>query len=204
MTKISINLKSKIVAEHLVEYLNNIFGKVCIYGYIPDCDYLITEENMDTYNLPLDNLVILININHTNNHQHQQDKTSLLYYPFNISQLVNLVNILINRRQNVITLKHLQLIYSFNTGQIKNEVKNLSVKLTDKETLLLQSLFNVYPQAISKAELLKKIWYIENSEIETFTLESHISFLRKKLANYFPEVSIIKEPKGYRLAINDE
>lgn len=201
MTKISINLKSKVVAEYLVEYLNTIFGNICVYGYIPECDYLITEENMDTYNLSRDNLVILVNIN--NNQRNQQKQGMLLYCPFNISQLVNLVNILINRMQNIVTIKHLQLIYSFNTGQLKNDSKNISVKLTDKETLLLQSLFNAYPEEISKAELLKKIWYIENSEIETFTLESHISFLRKKLANNFSEVTIIKEPTGYRLEINN-
>lgn len=202
MAKISINLKSKIVAEHLVEHLNSIFGSVCVNGYMADCDYLITEENMDTYNLPVDNLVILTNIK--NNYQNQQGRSSLLYCPFNVSQLVNLVNILINRMQNVLTIKHVQLIYAFNTGQIKNEAKGLVLRLTDKETLLLQSLFIAYPKEISKTELLKKIWYIENSEIETFTLESHISFLRKKLANGFPEITIIKEPNGYRLEINDK
>ena len=54
------------------------------------------------------------------------------------------------------------------------------VSLRDKEYKTLIYFLNQYQQKIHKEELLKNIWKY-NTEIETFTLETHVGQLNKKL-----------------------
>ena len=66
-----------------------------------------------------------------------------------------------------------------------NQVKtNLSIDLTDKEINILQAIDNTGDYGISREDLLKNIWNIDEP-LDTHTLETHIYRLRKKIRDIF-------------------
>ena len=71
--------------------------------------------------------------------------------------------------------------------------------LTEKETMMLKKLFQIWPETISKESLLSEVWGHQNM-LATHTLETHIYRLRKKIAR-FTEAPIVETTQGgYRLA----
>lgn len=78
--------------------------------------------------------------------------------------------------------KNLQLfLQSKSLNQIKT---NLSIDLTDKEIQLLQAVNGAGEAGISREDLLKKVWDIDEN-LDTHTLETHIYRLRKKIRDIF-------------------
>ena len=74
-----------------------------------------------------------------------------------------------------------------------------SIRLTNKEGLILQFLQAKKGQVVSRADLLKHVWGY-NSSINTHTLETHIYRLRKKIEKVADSKSIITtEVAGYSL-----
>ncbi len=74
--------------------------------------------------------------------------------------------------------------------------------LTEKETMMVKKLFQVWPETISKEGLLSEVWGYQNM-LATHTLETHIYRLRKKIAR-FTESSLVETTQsGYKL-VNDE
>ena len=70
--------------------------------------------------------------------------------------------------------------------------------LTEKETMMLKKLFQIWPETISKEGLLSEVWGYQNM-LATHTLETHIYRLRKKIAR-FTEVPLVETTQGgYRL-----
>ena len=70
--------------------------------------------------------------------------------------------------------------------------------LTEKETMMLKKLFQIWPETISKEGLLSEVWGYQNM-LATHTLETHIYRLRKKIAR-FTEAQLIETTQGgYRL-----
>ena len=73
-----------------------------------------------------------------------------------------------------------------------------AIFLTEKETLMLKKLFQIWPETISKEGLLSEVWGYQNM-LATHTLETHIYRLRKKIAR-FTEAPIVETTQGgYRL-----
>jgi len=70
--------------------------------------------------------------------------------------------------------------------------------LTEKETMMLKKLFQIWPETISKESLLSEVWGYQNM-LATHTLETHIYRLRKKIAR-FTEAPLVETTQGgYRL-----
>jgi len=72
------------------------------------------------------------------------------------------------------------------------------ILLTEKETMMLKKLFQIWPETISKEGLLSEVWGHQNM-LATHTLETHIYRLRKKIAR-FTEAPLVETTQGgYRL-----
>ncbi len=69
---------------------------------------------------------------------------------------------------------------SFNPLSGEVESGGHSVRLTLKESQLLELLLRNKKQVITKEQILDKVWGLD-SEVETNTIEVHLSYLRKKL-----------------------
>lgn len=75
-----------------------------------------------------------------------------------------------------------------------------TIKLTEKEVIILKYLYNRAPETISKEELLKNVWGY-SAEMTTHTIETHIYRLRQKVEQNGGSQIIITENSGYRLNI---
>ena len=74
--------------------------------------------------------------------------------------------------------------------------------LTEKETMILKKLFQVWPEVISRESLLSEVWGYQNM-LATHTLETHIYRLRKKIARLTEATLVETKQGGYRL-VKDE
>lgn len=75
-----------------------------------------------------------------------------------------------------------------------------TVKLTEKEVVILKYLHSRSPKTISKEELLQNVWGY-SAEMTTHTIETHIYRLRQKVEQNGGSQIIITENNGYRLNI---
>lgn len=75
-----------------------------------------------------------------------------------------------------------------------------TIKLTEKEVVILKYLYSRSPQTISKEELLQNVWGY-SAEMTTHTIETHIYRLRQKVEQNGGSQIIITENNGYRLNI---
>lgn len=75
--------------------------------------------------------------------------------------------------------------------------------LTEKETMMLKKLFQIWPEAISKEGLLSEVWGYQNM-LATHTLETHVYRLRKKIAHLTKAPLVETTQGGYRLAKDED
>ena len=76
----------------------------------------------------------------------------------------------------------------------------VKIKLTEKETKILQFLLRRRGNVVSRGELLEFVWgYSKN--VNTHTVETHIYRLRKKLKSTKISKMILTENNGYRIPI---
>ena len=81
-----------------------------------------------------------------------------------------------------------------------DEVGGARVRLTDKETAILQYLHRAGAKVVGRDELLGEVWGY-NAGVDTHTLETHVYRLRQKIeADPANARILITEPGGYRLA----
>ena len=82
---------------------------------------------------------------------------------------------------------------------VEHKVTEVSVRLTEKEKLILETLYHAKTKSVSRDSLLKCVWGYQVS-ISTHTLETHIYRLRKKLHRAGEIESIlVTTPNGYKL-----
>ena len=75
-----------------------------------------------------------------------------------------------------------------------------TVRLTEKETAILQYLYRADGATVSRETLLREVWGYRPG-VTTHTLETHIYRLRQKIEREPPRNRIlVTEPGGYRLA----
>ena len=99
---------------------------------------------------------------------------------------------------------------AFDAGDLRVEwakhlvtVKRKPVELTPKEFELLHSLVDAHGRVLSREFLLDRVWgYSRAAEIETRTVDLHISQLRKKLAAAGTRIVTVKQA-GYRFATDE-
>ncbi len=82
-------------------------------------------------------------------------------------------------------------------------VKHKSMTLTPKEFALLRVLIEAKGRVLSREKLLERVWgYDRAIEIETRTVDLHISQLRKKLGASGARILTVKQA-GYRFTVDD-
>lgn len=76
-----------------------------------------------------------------------------------------------------------------------------SIPLSERERDLLSYLASNRKRAISREEILSRLWHLEPGSVETRTIDMHISRLREKLRDDSAKPSILKtvRGKGYML-----
>ena len=127
-------------------------------------------------------------------------KIHVLYKPVPINLLFDSI---INASSELNTFDKKEIVLGKGTINLQDKsLKNNfgeKIYLTDKEILLMKSLFEENPNSLTKNQLLQKIWgYAEN--VKTSTLETHIYRLRKKCRDVLENDSlIIFENGGYKI-----
>ena len=118
--------------------------------------------------------------------------------PINISKLIEKVNIEFLRLQfnNQSHMKINNYIIDLNSREM--QLKDIKLKLTEKETNTILYLSKVIKPA-NVEELQENVWGYQ-SDIETHTVETHIYRLRKKIFNTFNDNEFIMSVKnGYQI-----
>ena len=123
--------------------------------------------------------------------------------PFSPRELVARVKALLRRAQppaaEVFQLDPLRVDW----GKHLVSLKGKPVELTSKEFELLRALVDARGRVLSREALLEKVWGYERSvEIETRTVDLHISQLRKKLKPIMERIVTVKNT-GYRFMIDE-
>lgn len=104
-----------------------------------------------------------------------------LIKPFSIDELLARIRALNRRQTEVIQSECIKTsTLSFNPLSGEVESGGNSVKLTLKESLLLELLLRNKKQVITKEQILDRVWGLD-SDVEINTIEVHLSYLRKKL-----------------------
>ncbi len=125
--------------------------------------------------------------------------------PFSPRELVARVKALLRRAHaagdapEVVQVEALQV----DRGKHLVFVKGREVEMTSKEFDLLNALLDANGRVLSREALLEKVWGYERSvEIETRTVDLHVSQLRKKLKDMADRIVTVKNI-GYRF-VRDE
>ncbi len=84
--------------------------------------------------------------------------------------------------------------------QLLDPDNDKTVRLTEKETAILQFLYRAGGATVSRETLLREVWGYRPG-VTTHTLETHIYRLRQKIERDPPHARLlVTEPGGYRLA----
>jgi len=124
--------------------------------------------------------------------------------PFSLRELVARVKALLRRAKpappaEVVELDALRIDW----GRHLVTLKGKRVELTAKEFELLRALINARGRVLSRDALLDRVWGYERAgEIETRTVDLHVSQLRKKLGPVATRILTVKNA-GYRLAMDE-
>ncbi|MGL4106370.1 response regulator transcription factor [Clostridium sp. LP20] len=125
--------------------------------------------------------------------------------PFYTEELLARIRALSRRKgkienDNLLSFKDINL----NIGTLELSCNDNSIKLTAKESGLLELLINRKDMITNKDDIISKLWGIE-SEAEHNNVEVYVSFIRRKL-NYLKSKVLIKAIRnlGYILEYNDE
>ena len=124
--------------------------------------------------------------------------------PFSPRELVARIKALLRRAQPPPAADVLQLdALKVDWGKHLVSVKGKPVELTPKEFDLLKALVEAKGRVLSRETLLDRVWGYERSiEIETRTVDLHISQLRKKLRPVSRRIVTVKSA-GYRLVLDE-
>jgi DNA-binding response OmpR family regulator len=89
--------------------------------------------------------------------------------------------------------------YMFSRKKRQVILDNQEISLTEKETELLQYLYEAGGNPVSNEDLLKGIWKY-SSEIDSSTLQTHIYRLRQKISSVGDDI-IENDGSGYRILL---
>lgn len=205
---IILGIKEEIIFTKIAEFLLNNLTTVNIINlkdYPEELDHkaiYVIEDNLlpsENHTLPSDAIILIKKdaaFVNKNNYK-------VIYFPLRLDDLLAYLQQLIDKIDNNITIKNINLKNTKKGWIVKNLSNKSSTELTDKEGLLLKTLLKSYPNSLPRSALLKTVWHITSPEVETHTLESHISSVRKKLQkitydkNPTSNLEIIKDDEGY-------
>ncbi|HAM39783.1 MAG TPA: DNA-binding response regulator [Candidatus Omnitrophica bacterium] len=124
--------------------------------------------------------------------------------PFSPRELVARIKALLRRIQTQPTPEVFQLdALRVDWGKHLVSLKGKPIQLTSKEFELFKVLIEAKGRLLSRDQLLERAWgYERATEIETRTVDLHISQLRKKLKPIAARILTLKNA-GYRLVVDD-
>jgi DNA-binding response OmpR family regulator len=121
--------------------------------------------------------------------------------PFSIRELLARIKTILRRAQNpsgeepTLRAGDLQL----DPARFTVSVKGKPVALSTKEFAFLKALLSVKGKALTRDQLLEKVWgYDQAMEIDTRTIDQHITRLRDKLGSEAKRIVTVKNV-GYRI-----
>ena len=121
--------------------------------------------------------------------------------PFRVGVLLTLLRAQIRQHERfddvVLTIGP----YTFQPADksLLNTANNKMVRLTDKETAIINHLYRAGERMVGRDVLLDKIWGY-GANVTTHTLETHVYRLRQKIEHDPSSAQIlVTEPGGYRL-----
>ena len=151
-------------------------------------DYLLKNKNIEQKKI-----IFLLKKNENFN---KINNTQYIFYPFNIYDLVEKINIeLIKQKYNDQSfIKILNYSLDINSRIISNDSGRL--KLTEREVDII--LFLNDHKKPQKVNILQNQVWKYSSELETHTVETHIYRLRKKIIDKFKDDKfILSDENGY-------
>ena len=75
------------------------------------------------------------------------------------------------------------------------------VELSARETEVVRYLMRAAGRAVSREELLRHVWHLDVSGMETRTIDMHIAHLRTKLGDRAQNLIVTVRGKGYRWSV---
>ena len=145
-------------------------------------------------------LILIKTSNQNINNTLKESEIISLSIPFRIRDLFeiisNRIDLMLSQSERIQEFK--KFTYDPRVRTLFN--KNLSMRLTEKESNIFEYMLLNFNQYITKKVLLKEIWSYSD-EIDTHTLETHIYSLRKKIEKNLTlkDLIIFEEKKGYIL-----
>jgi len=125
--------------------------------------------------------------------------------PFSAKELLARVEAVMRRsaerpRGSLSTLKVAGRTVNFERREVRH-ADGESVELSEREAAILRYLAENRSRAVSREELLVRVWGLEARGIETRTVDMHVARLREKLRDdpAAPDVIATVRGKGYRL-----
>lgn len=119
--------------------------------------------------------------------------------PFDLLELISRVNAHLRRRKksDILSVGNLSIDTSKRTCTLNDEEDLLTTREFDILTLLISSA----GKTVTREQILKKIWGIDDKNLETRTIDMHIKSLRKKLNDVNQEIIVTVYGVGYKINI---
>ena len=180
--------------ENLSDYFKNIKDNIINNIVVTR---LSNFESIEQSSFKIDNPVFyLTNKKNNINIKTKLQKYELIYYPFNLKNFIEKINLAYSKSKFIINSKVKLLNYTINLNTKEIIDGRNKLKLTEREKNFLLFLKNSKkPQTINN--ILKSVWGYAKG-IETHTVETHVHRLRKKFLDSFNDNNFIKNnKKGY-------
>jgi DNA-binding response OmpR family regulator len=180
--------------ENISDYFKNIKDNIINNIVVT---HLSNFESIEQSNFKIDNPVFyLTNKKNKVNIKTKLQRYELIYYPFNLKNFLEKINLAYSKSKFIINSKVKLLNYTINLNTREIIADQNKLKLTEREKDFLLFLKNSKkPKTIKN--ILESVWKYSET-IETHTVETHVHRLRKKFLDSFNDKNFIKNNKnGY-------
>mgnify|MGYP000365521398 FL=1 len=180
--------------ENISDYFKNIKDNIINNIVVT---HLSNFESIEQSNFKIDNPVFyLTNKKNKANIKTKLQRYELIYYPFNLKNFLEKINLAYSKSKFIINSKVKLLNYTINLNTREIIADQNKLKLTEREKDFLLFLKNSKkPKTIKN--ILESVWKYSET-IETHTVETHVHRLRKKFLDSFNDKNFIKNNKnGY-------
>ena len=133
-----------------------------------------------------------------------EEDCEVLAMPLRLGEMTDRVRYILSGRDRFArgqTIEFLNYTLSAEDGVMTDKASGEQLRLTDKEKLMILSLYAEESKSLDRAGLLQKVWSYADTA-ETHTLETHLYRLRQKLEESFGLKDLIVTKDGiYTLKI---